>query len=574
MDTSTQLRSHLASLNRKSYPAYKSLRGSYDFQQYILHIEHVQGDPFASPSNVRVFVSHDKAGFPAEYFQTAHTRIALQDYLIRRMEQELTPHSFQAKGSGKSGILRITHCGQEILERTACKIDAQGIHVRFEIGFPANGRTINAPELDKILFQILPGCVARALYYRNQNPDKVRQAFELAEDQQYIRQELSRLHLSAFIADHSILPRKSGVSDLPMKDSIPFSSPDSLRITLTLPHRGSLSGMGIPQGVTLIVGGGYHGKSTLLQALEMGVYNHIAGDGREYVITDASALKIRAEDGRHVQEIDISLFINDLPNGRDTRCFTTLDASGSISQAANIVEGLYGQSRLFLIDEDTSATNFMVRDEMMQTLISRKKEPITPFLERIREIYEHAGCSTILVAGSSGAFFHKADTIIQMDSYRPYDITQKAKQLCEKYPLPQTEKNPYRQPQDRRCLAVASLGRSGRRGAGGDRMKLKVLSKDAFSLNRETVDLRYVEQLADSEQTAALGQILRYTLEQLADGRRTFPAIIQTLEELLAQKGLEGLFGNSSTIPGNLAMPRAEEIRCCLNRYRGWKLPR
>ena len=570
MNTSTQLKSHLASLNRKSYPAYKALRGSYDFQQYILHIEHVQGDPFASPSNVRVFVPHKKAAFPEEYYQTPHTRTALQDYLTRRMERELTPHSFQAKGSGKSGILRITHCGQEILERTACKIDSDGIHVRFEIGFPANGRTINAPELDKILFQILPGCVTRALYYKNQNADQVRQVFELAEDQYFIRQELSRLNLAAFVADGAILPRQSGVSDLPMKNCISFISPDSLRISLKLPHKDTITGMGLPQGVTLIVGGGYHGKSTLLQALEMGVYNHICGDGREYVITDSSALKIRAEDGRHIQEIDISLFINDLPNRKDTHCFTSLDASGSTSQAANIVEGLYGASRLFLIDEDTSATNFMVRDEMMQTLISRKKEPITPFLERIREIYENAGCSTILVAGSSGAFFHKADTVIQMDSYRPYDITEKAKQLCKKYPLLPAEKNPYCQPKDHRTLIPASSSRP-RRGQRNDRMKLKVLSRDSFSLNRENVDLRYVEQLADIEQTNALGHILRFSLENLSDGKRSFPEMIQFLSNLLEKKGLEGLI-DTSVIPGNLAMPRTEEIRCCLNRYRGWKL--
>ena len=237
------------------------------------------------------------------------------------------------------------------------------------------------------------------------------------------------------------------------------------------------------------------------------------------------------------------------------------------------MEGLYGKSRLFLIDEDTSATNFMVRDEMMQTLISRKKEPITPFLERIREIDEQAGCSTILVAGSSGAFFHKADTIIQMDSYRPYDITAKAKELCKKYPLTETDKNPYRQPEDLRTPIPAPSSRSGPRGRNQDRMKLKVLSKDAFSLNRETVDLRYVEQLADIEQTNALGHILRYTLENLADGKHTFLEIIQALKTLLLQQGLEGLF-DTSVVPGNLAMPREEEIRCCLNRYRGWKLPR
>ena len=328
--------------------------------------------------------------------------------------------------------------------------------------------------------------------------------------------------------------------------------------------------MGLPRGITLIVGGGYHGKSTLLQALEMGVYNHRKGDGREYVITDSTALKIRAEDGRHIQQVDISLFINDLPNQKDTRAFTSLDASGSTSQAANIAEGLYGGSRLFLIDEDTSATNFMVRDEMMQTLIRREKEPITPFLERIREIYENSGCSTILVAGSSGAFFHKADTVIQMDSYRPIDITKAAKELCQKYPLLPTENRltTLLRMHELSAPTVTDTVASGSRGS--ERAKLKVLSKDAFSINRETVDLRYVEQLVDVEQTAALAQLLRYTLENLADGRNTVPQICQQLEKLLQKDGLDGLFG-TSMVPCNLAMPRMEEIRSCLNRYRGWK---
>ena len=80
-----------------------------------------------------------------------------------------------------------------------------------------------------------------------------------------------------------------------------------------------------------------------------------------------------------------------------------------------------------MIDEDTSATNFMVRDDFMQQVISREKEPITPFLERARDLYEKAGISTILVAGSSGAFFYIADTILQMDCYRALDITESVK---------------------------------------------------------------------------------------------------------------------------------------------------
>ena len=222
--------------------------------------------------------------------------------------------------------------------------------------------------------------------------------------------------------------------------------------------------MGIPKGITLIVGGGYHGKSTLLNALELGVYNHIQGDGREYVITDSTAQKLRSEDGRFIKDVDISLFINDLPNKKDTSCFSTEDASGSTSQAAGIVEGIEAGSHVFLLDEDTSATNFMVRDAFMQRVISREKEPITPFLERARDLYEKAGISTILVAGSSGAFFHIADTVIQMDNYRPVDITDKARKLCGDYPLNESTASEFCLPHSHRIMSKAAPSKSPKEG--------------------------------------------------------------------------------------------------------------
>ena len=210
----------------------------------------------------------------------------------------------------------------------------------------------------------------QAFFYHNLDADRIREAVELAEDQQAIRNQLDVHGLVAFVANGSILPRESGVSARPMKQSVAFVSPESLQVTLQLPHKGSITGMGIPKGITLIVGGGYHGKSTLLNALELGVYDHIAGDGREYVTADETAIKLRSEDGRFIKNADISMFINDLPNGRDTHDFSTADASGSTSQAAGIVEGIEAGSRLFLLDEDTSATNFMVRDELMAQLVA------------------------------------------------------------------------------------------------------------------------------------------------------------------------------------------------------------
>ena len=579
MKNSEELCQQLRSINRKSYPAYKGLKGLYHFGNYILSIDHVQGDPFASPSHVSIQISHRDAGFPVEYYKDTLTGTTLCDYLTRQFEKQVSQYSFRAKGSGKSGLLTVSHCGQEILSRTACEITEKGITARFFVGFPANGRTINATELEKILFDFLPVCIQKSFFYSSLDAKELQNYIELAEDQEFIRQTLPAKNLCAFIADGSILPRESGISSRPMKASVPFTSPDSLRISMELPHKGKITGMGIPNGITLIVGGGYHGKSTLLNALELGVYNHIPGDGREYVITDATAVKLRSEDGRFIKDVDISMFINDLPNKKDTRCFSTLDASGSTSQAAGITESMEAGSHLFLLDEDTSATNFMVRDAFMQQVIQREKEPITPFLERAEDLYKKAGISTILVAGSSGAFFHIADTIIQMDNYVPKDITASVKKLCSQYPLPAVSVTDFQLPHSHRIMSRPAESskhlRHNSRGNHSDsgaakpeRLKTRISGTDGFSLGRQEIDLRYTEQLIDAEQTAALGLLLKYAVEHLADGRRTLPEIVQYLWKNLSLHGLS-FFTENQKISCGYATPRIQEIYACLNRYRG-----
>ena len=578
MKSSNELRALLKSIDHKGYPAYKSLAGQYQFAKYQLSIDHVQGDPFASPSSVHIEIPLKTAGFPKSYYDKDCSRIALQDHLTRRFFEQFEQFNFKAKGSGKSGLLAVSRCGQEVLERSACQITKEHIIVRFHVGFPAFGRTINAGELDKILFEFLPTCTEHSFFLQNLDKKALEQAIYLAEDQDYIRRYLKEENLCAFVANGSILPRKSGVSDLPLKNSIPFQSPASMERTLLLPHYGKISGMAIPQGITLIVGGGYHGKSTLLEALQMGVYDHISKDGREYVITDESAVKLRAEDGRSIRNVDISLFIKDLPNKKDTSVFSTPDASGSTSQAAGVMESIEADSRLFLIDEDTSATNFMVRDDLMQKVIRREKEPITPFLERAKDLYEQSGISTILVAGSSGAFFYIADTILQMDCYRPVDITEQVRTLCSDYATPRIKASGYVLPDFKRIYTVRKEKdthsrpdrRGGHRGHSENRhehMKIKTFGKDSFSLDKEIADLRYIEQLADSEQTNALAHLLRYGLEHVLDGQKTVQQTVQILSELLEKKGWEPFCG--SYIPCGLAKPRKQEIFACLNRYRG-----
>lgn len=567
MQTSAELKNLLNRIDHRGYPAYKDTKGEYKFPGYILSIDHVQGDPFASPSKVSVHVSGKSAGFPEELYQGKYQRTALQDELTRQFGKKAERFAFKAKGSGKSGLISVSRCGQEVLERTACSIDPKSgdVVLRMEIGFPANGRTINARELDKILFEFVPECVKSALIYKNMDAEKLREIIDLAEDQQYIREMLPKLGLCAFVANGSILPRESGVSSRPMRGGIRFQSPKEQEVTLNLPHAGKLTGMGIKKGITLIVGGGYHGKSTLLKALELGVYNHIFGDGREYVITDDTAVKLRAEDGRSIQKTDISMFINDLPNGKDTVGFYTEDASGSTSQAANVIEGIEAGTSLFLIDEDTSATNFMIRDELMQRVIHREMEPITPFIERIREMYEEYGISTIIVAGSSGAYFHIADRIIQMERYIPKDITALAKQEAEKFPAISSPEQKAKKPDFARCP------RPDKAFQGNERIKMKTMGKEAVMINRDTIDLRYVEQITDSEQVTALGYCVRYAQKHLLDGKKNLQQIVSELEEVMEKKSLAAICENSSSI-ACMAMPRRQEIFACFDRYRGLKL--
>lgn len=588
MKTDRDLRILLQNIDHKSYPAYKDTKGSYDFKDFVLSIDHVQGDPFASPSDVSIHVDGSKGAFPKGSYDTKEKKTALEDFLLRSFGKQLAAFNRVAKGSGKSGTVTVTRPGQEILERTACVMDGAtgNITVRLHVGFPANGRTINSRELMKILFDFLPKCVESTLYYGRydaRGKKDVETVRALAEDQKEIRRQLKEQGLVAFVANGAVLPRESGASDRPMKDAVAFTSPASMEVTMELPNRGKIAGMGIGNGITLIVGGGYHGKSTLLKALELGVYNHIAGDGRELVITDDTAVKSRAEDGRSIRNVDISMFIGNLPNGKDTVSFHTEDASGSTSQAAGVAESVEAGTKVLLIDEDTSATNFMIRDELMQRVVLRNQEPIIPFIDRVRELYEKQGVSTILVAGSSGSYFYVADKIVQMDRYHPVDITERAKKEAAEYsgkPLVcdfQTDDggqaNGRSKAAERNETTESGKLESARfdhkrimlpvRAFQEPRLKIKTMGMDSISVDRESIDLRLVEQLADTEQLNALGQLLKYAHLHFVDGKRSISEVVDLLEKTMDEKGLDAITQKP------FARPRRQEIFACINRYRG-----
>jgi predicted ABC-class ATPase len=608
MTNKESLQRHLLQLDNRGYKAYKDIKDNYDFSEFTLIIDYVQGDPFASPSKFRVIVSPNIAQIPRELFNSRSREIALQDYLTRQFDK--AAHSISSKrGTGKSGLIAVTGFGQEVLERTSAFIisstasdieDLGGVELRFVVGLPAGGRSILGRQAAEMLCEDIPQIVSQSLKYSSLNAAECRRHVETVEDADWLRKHLAEKGLVAFVADGSILPRRSGVDNSPLlNNAVAFQSPPSLKVDFNCPNRGLISGMGIPAGITLIVGGGYHGKSTLLMAIELGVYNQIPGDGREFVVTSPAAVKIRAEDGRSVAGVDISPFINHLPQGRDTVQFSTANASGSTSQAANIIEALEVGRRkkeegrrkkeearrkreesqsfatgmqaasceedlvpVLLVDEDTAATNFMIRDRRMQALIAKDKEPITPFIDKVKQLYADYGVSTILVMGGSGDYFDVVDTVISMDNFEAYNVTEKAKEIAKNYSTSRAAEGGETFGEiTQRVPIPASLDPSrGRRD-----VRVKVRDVDELAFGTEEIDLGAVEQIVDSGQLRAIAAAMVYAKQQYMDGKRTLSEIIDLVMADIDAQGMDIL----SPFPeGDFAMFRRFELAAAINRLR------
>jgi predicted ABC-class ATPase len=560
----------LHGIDGKGYKAYKDLKGLYDFSHFVLSIDHVQGDPFALPSRVSIQIPSARAGFPPQFFSSKIRNIALVDFLARELDKAIQKIARGNRGSGKSGLFFIESGQQEVLERNCIEITAEVVEARFLMGLPADGRRILGGQAEEMFCDELISIANQALLYENLPTHSVQQHIDVVEDQEALREQLQEQGLVAFVGNGSILPRRSGVDDHPLAESnagpvIPFKSPPELEIELSQPNRGAVRGMGIPEGVTLIVGGGFHGKSTLLQALERGVYNHIPGDGREWTVTIHSGVKIRAEDGRHVEKVDISPFITNLPYGKDTLFFSTEKASGSTSQAAHIMEALEVESKLLLIDEDTSATNFIIRDARMQALVTKEKEPITPFVDKVRQLLDHHQVSTILVMGGSGDYLEAADQVIMMDQYRPVVVTDRAQHIIKTFPTTRTAEggDEFGGLPERRPLAQSFDARRGRR-----KLKIDAHGLRTILFGTTEVDLAALEQLVDIAQTRAIGAAIFYYADRYAQDLPLKEGLQNLMTDL--QKGGLDILGPYKT--GNLAKPRIFEIAFAINRMRSLKI--
>jgi predicted ABC-class ATPase len=569
MQTKDTLIAKLKAIDNKDYAAYQSILGEYDYKGFKLIIHQIPKDPYAPPHTgiYCIQVGHDKINLPGNMINSITRQKACRDYFARMFFYAAKKISKGRRGTGNSGIITIDEPGQAILERSSVIICKEYMEIRFFIGLPASGRNIESDIAGEMLSKELPEIVKQSLYKESIDMAGLKKHLETAEDAEYLRAQLEPLGLVAFIAHNAILPRKSGTSDEPLskEETVPFSTPESLQVEIELPNAGKIKGMGIPRGVTLIVGGGYHGKSTLLNAIGLGFYNHIPGDGREQCVSDSGTVKIRSYSGRYVEKVDISTFIKNLPIKKDTTAFSTENASGSTSQAASILEAIEAGARVLLMDEDTCATNFMIRDLKMQSLVQKEDEPITTFIDKARQLYSEKDISTILVLGGAGDYFDVSDQVIQMIKYLPVDVTDKAREISRWFPL-------RRNQEDSGCPVSYKNRKPVPETIDpyNDYNKKSVYAKEVQRLNfgKNVIDLTDVEQLIELSQTRAIGQALCY-IDKYIDGEKTLLEVINLLFHDLKNGGFDIL---SERISGHFAEFRSLELAFTLNRLRGIKM--
>lgn len=553
----------LSRIDGSGYKAYRDIRGRWLIHPFVLFIDHVQGDPYASPSRARLRLAGTDAGFPAESLKTVTRRTATEDVVARAARAAANKRNRQV-GTGKGGLLYVDAGGQEILPRTAANVCPEYAELRLSIGLPARGRRVMGREATRILLESVPEIGRASLYHSSLPRGLLSDYLSAAEDHAELVAMLPDLRLVSFVADGSVLPRESGISQRPLPENraVKFRSPDSLMVEVELPNRGRISGMGVPEGVTLIAGGGFHGKSTLLEAVSLSVYPHVPGDGRELVATRADTVKVCAEDGRRVERVDISAFIDNLPGGIDTTGFSTENASGSTSQASYIVESVEMGARAFLIDEDISATNFLLRDARMQLLIPKDKEPITPYIDVVRPLLEEHGVSTVLVLGGAGDYLDVADTVIAMEEFVPHDVTGDAARIAAKMPTNRrVEGEPRGLDVDPRFVDPSSL--DPRRGK---KPVIKSRGLSTVQYGATEIDLTALMQLVDESQTRSICEYLRVLPRELAtlEMRRA----VDDLFARVGEKGLEIISRYPDQHPGDLSFVRTFEVAGTLNRLR------
>ena len=553
----------IRTLNGKNYGLYKSLADKpWDFGDFALEFLHVQGDPYAPASRVVIKANLSMLGYAGEWGGEFERRLALSDFLHRKLSRLV-----KEKYPEKDAAIVFDTAGPEMLVRNSLWIDNGELRACLQIKLPGDGRKIQAELAAEILTMVLPDLVSAGLYYNKSDESALQDYYRVLAERKEILSQLEARGLCAFVPDGAVLPRASGLSEMPLEGAVPFAAPEEMAVTLNVCGR-EIRGMGITKGITVITGGAFHGKSTLLQALTRAVYPHIPGDGREGIVIDESALRVGVEDGRSVRGTDLSLFVRDLPGGVSTKNFNTLSASGSTSEAANLLEAMEAGSRTFLIDEDSSAVNFLIRDIRVRKLLGDDREPLIPLTDRIREISAQ-GYSFILVAGACGDYLDLADNIVVMANYKAEcaKTSSTASLASQQSMVAQRPFATYMQPLQKSVRPTSAVERQ---------VKVKLAGDTLLQIGFLVSDTSRLNTLVDRQQRFGAGFLLLNLLQnaasnaELGDGKAagagdSVAATIQKLYEKIQNVGFRNLPQGMSR---EMSLPRVVDIACVAFRLR------
>ncbi len=555
----------IRALNGKNYGLYKSLaEKSWDFGDFVLEFLHVQGDPFAPASRVLLKASLQKLGYTPVWGSSFERRLALSDFLLRRLSATV-----QERFPEKNAPVAIENPGPEMLVRNSLWVDNGDLRVCLQVRLPGEGRKIESEAAAEILTMVLPDLVSASLYNDSARAGQLEMHYSVLAERKEILEQLDGRGLCAFVPDGAVLPRASGLSEAPLKDAVPFVAPPEMAVTLEVCGR-EIRGMGIPRGVTVITGGAFHGKSTLLQALTRSVFPHVPGDGREGIVVDETALRVGVEDGRSVRATDLSMFVRDLPGGVSTKDFTTLSASGSTSEAANLLEAIEAGSRTFLIDEDSSAVNFLIRDIRVRKLLGDDREPLIPLTDRIREIAQ-AGYSFILVAGACGDYLDLADNIIIMANYKaecakfaePAEANATAKSASAgsaNLPAPRAFAD-YMQPLQKSVRPASAVERQ---------VKVKLSGDSLLQIGFLVADTSRLNTLVDKSQRLGAGFLLLNLLQNAASNADSMAGdcVSEAAGKLCENIRNVGFRNLPQGLSREMSLPREVDIACAAFRLR------
>ncbi|MGH2405964.1 MAG: P-loop domain-containing protein, partial [bacterium] len=556
-----RLRDKLVAIHGKGFQSYQDLVGAYRFERFVLYLDSIQSDPVAAPTRVRVRIDQAEAQVPQTEWATPAQHMAVADFLTRRVLEAIRKH-VRSRWSGRLAPLAIDAGGQTILARTACAVSEDHIEVRLALGLPSEGRKVLARAAQTLLFEELPAVVDGGLIWTNLDSNAGRRHVTVVEDYVALADALARLGLVSFLADGAVLPREPGFGDGPLRGrAVPLSAPDELAVTVTLPHHGPLRGLGIPRGVTVVSGGGFSGKSTLLAAIAAGIYPHVPGDGREGVATVPDAVTIRAEPGRRIERVDVSGFIRQMPQRYDVTALAVEHATGVEAMAASTAEALEVGTSLLLCDEDDSVVPFLARDALMRQLVPSHQEPLIPLIDHLRPLWESRGISSVVVTGGLGDYLAVADTVILMEAFQPVAATARARTIVAGAAERLSHDPPLLSPAPRYPLPRGFAGLRGRQ-------RVEMRGRGTLAMGRETVDLGGLRQLIDPSQARAAGWAILYGIEKgYFDGATSVVEAIDRVFADIEQSGL-GILTPEDDLSGEHAMPRRHEVAALLNRMR------